>query len=102
MGWGTAFKTEVNISREHYLSIRDVKDRLLAIEEDLSEVKNRLMMLAASTPKDIINEEDIITVIHEDVKGLLEEAGGLSEKRLKLILFIEYLEDGGDLKKTQY
>ena len=102
MAWGMGFKTEVNISREHYSSIEDVKDRLLDIEEDLSEVKNRLMILAASTPKDIINEEDIITAIHNEVKELLEEVRELSEKRLKLRLLIEYLEDGGDLKKTQY
>ena len=102
MGWGTGFKTEVYISGEYYSSIEDVRDRLLDIEEDLSEVKNRLMILAASTPKDIINEEDIITAIHNEVKGSLEKVRELSEKKLKLILFVEYLEDGGDLKKTQY
>lgn len=58
MGYGTAFTTEIYLSRQLFENRYQLDERVKELEGYIESSKKELTALAMSTPKDIISEKD--------------------------------------------
>lgn len=104
MAWGIDFKTDVYLSRQSYSSKGEVEDKINEISDDITNCESKIKMYAIATPKDIVsgeNSEDIFNYINEEVLNLLELHEELIAERVRLNLYLEYLNDGGTIVKGE-
>jgi len=86
MEWGLTFK-DVYLSRVH---LAEVDCELEDVTRDINTIKDTLLVLAASTPRDVKDEEGVIEAWEEkivrEVNYALEELSDLMVKRYLLRL----------------
>lgn len=64
MSWGTNFRMVEFINRMHFDNEQQVKDKLKEIKEDTTDIEQKLLQYAVSTPKDIcLRPEEFDTAI---------------------------------------
>ena len=66
MGWGTFFKTEIYISRQHFNTIGELESTIHDYEESIEWSEKALLMYASATPKKSVEE------LHSDVQELID------------------------------
>mgnify|MGYP001298660873 CR=1 FL=1 len=104
MSWGIEFQTDIYLSRQEYKTKYEVEDRIKELSNDITDCESKLKMYAIATPKDIVhaeNAEDIFDYINQEVLTLLEWYEELIIDRFKLNLYLEYLDEGGEIKKNE-
>lgn len=109
MGWGIEFKTDVYLSRQSYSSKIDVEDKISELTTEIKDLEASLKMYAASTPRDIIfrsedaadEVDDAISYINLRVTEFLEFYRESVVDRHKLQLYLEYLNDGNEIVKSE-
>lgn len=104
MGWGIEFKTEIFLSRQSYSSKSEVEDKIDEIDQTISDFKSEIKMYAASTPKDIVsfeNSEDTVNWLNIRINDLFELIEDHLFQRYQLSLYLEYLNDGGEIIKSE-
>ena len=57
MGWGTDFKTDIYLNRMIFNSKGELEDKIEELEKGITTCKEKLLMFASSTPKDIIPDD---------------------------------------------
>lgn len=98
MGWGIDFKTDIYLSKQDYGENTElVKDEILELEKGINSSKEKILMYAAATPKDISmpTEEsiDIIFNIQIEINETLDYIRECTEKILNLTYYQRYLEN---------
>jgi len=98
MGWGIDFTADIYLSRQDYReNIELVKDEILDLEKGINSSKEKILMYAAATPKDVSmpTEEsiDIISNIQVELNDAFDYIRESTEKILNLTYYQEYLEN---------
>ena len=98
MGWGIEFEADIYLSRQDYQeNIELVKDEIIDLEKGINSSKEKILMYAAATPKDVSmsTEEsiDIISNIQIEITETLDYIRESTEKILNLTYYQEYLEN---------
>lgn len=94
MGWGTSFNTEVYISKE-ILNTKDnaenFKDTLV---DNIKEARTLLLMLVASSPKDITEkDEDPLWNVKIKAEDCVEEIISNTFKLTQVNMLLERFEE---------
>lgn len=98
MSWGTIFNADIFLSRQSYDSIASIQDMIKELDEDIEWKEKRLALLAASTPKDVVDEGcDALGWVASEVHQITEEYNDSLIERFKLSLYLDYLD--GDENK---
>ena len=104
MGWGINFTTDIYLSKVSYPTKMSVEDKIKEYDESIDDCESQIKMYASSTPKDIIpkewNEEPICW-INERLLELFDVYYENTINRYKLSLYLEYLNTGGEIIKTE-
>ena len=98
MGWGIDFNSDIYLSRQDYSeNIYLVEEKINELEKENQVSKEKILMYAASTPKDVImqTEEstDILLNIQLEINEIFEYIRENIEQILKLTYYKEYLEN---------
>ena len=104
MTWGIEFKSDIYLSRQSYLSKGDVEDKIEELSDNITDCESKLKMYAIATPKDIVSTEDsenIAYYLSNEINELLEEYRELIINRFKLDRYLDYLNDGGIIIKSE-
>jgi len=97
MGWGIQFNTDVFINKCSFSSMWQLDEEIKEMEDDIKRCSDRMLVLASSTPKDIVEEDmDVITFIVNEVGDLLEALDEAYHKKLLLMMFKEHLIETGE------
>ncbi len=91
MGWGTQFKADIYLSRQRYSSKAEVQCEIEDNEQMLKEQKERLLMYASATPKDVLVGEGEPTMydLWLEVSELIDSHTSLAIQTYKLELLLE-------------
>ena len=101
MGWGTDFTAEIYLNRQVFHSSYELDDKIDELENEINDIKGRLLMYASTNVKDIIPDEwkdEPITFIHLRVN---EELALLQEKCVELYRLFLYKETNPDYTKNK-
>jgi hypothetical protein len=104
MSWGINFKTDIYLSRQSYSSKGEVEDRIAEIDKAIYDWEAELKMYASSTPKDIVppdDSEDTVNWLNIRINEVLETYQEYLIERYRLDLYLEYLNDGGEIIKAE-
>ena len=104
MGWGIIFTTDIYLSKQSYPNKMSVEEKIEELNKYLVEIETKIKMYASSTPKDIIpNEwnEEPIEWYNNQMSGIFEWYNDVSSQLFKLQLYLEYLNDGGEIIKSE-
>lgn len=98
MGWGIDFEASIYLSRQDYQeNVELIKDEILELEKGINSSKEKILMYAAATPKDVSmqTEEsvDIISNIQVELNEAFDYIRESTEKILNLTYYQEYLEN---------
>jgi len=95
MGWGVNFKTDIYLSRQEYNeNIFQVKEKIDNLTDNIENIKIKLSMFCAATPKDIVPlEETSIDWISMETQILFTEYEEIIRDRYKLYLYLDYLKE---------
>ena len=102
MSWGTEFQTDIYLSRQEYKTKYEVEDRIKEIDLVINECEATLKMYASATPKDIVPSdfsEEPINWLNRQIDEQFEIYREYLLDRYRLELYLEYLNDGGEIKK---
>jgi predicted DNA-binding protein YlxM (UPF0122 family) len=102
MGYGIDFTANIYLSRQSYSSKGEVEDRIREIDKDLNNCEALLHMYAVASPRDVSPPEDEpIFYLKNRVNETLEEYQDLLSDRYGLEFYLEYLNDGGEIIKSE-
>jgi predicted DNA-binding protein YlxM (UPF0122 family) len=104
MSWGIYFKPEIYLSRQSYSSKGEVEDRINEINKEINNCEAELKMFASANPKDIVPPDSIeeqIFWLNDQINGSLDVYKELLADRHNLELYLEYLDDGGEIVKSE-
>jgi hypothetical protein len=104
MSWGIEFKTDIYLSRQSYSSKGEVEDRITEIDKLIHDCEAELKMYASSTPKDIVppdSSEETVNWLNIRINETLEILQEHLIERYRLVLYLEYLNDGGEIVKSE-
>lgn len=102
MSWGIDFKADIYLSRQEYNTKNDVEERIKEIDKTINECETLIKMYASSTPKDIVpseESEDPINWINNQINVEFEMYRDYLIDRYNLELYMDYLNDGGEIVK---
>jgi hypothetical protein len=92
MGWGTEFKAEIYLNKQIYKSESELENTIEEYKENISHVKEQLLMFASSNVKDISPsewEEEPIRYVHYETSKLIEYLGDLFIELYELELYLK-------------
>lgn len=102
MSWGIDFKADIYLSRQSYSSKGEVEDRMEELDKEINDYETELKMYAISQPRDVVpDDEDQISWINNRINEILELYQECVNERFKLYLYLEYLNDGGEIIKAE-
>jgi len=104
MGWGIEFKADIYLSRQSYSSKGEVEDRIAEIDKVIYDCEAELKMYASATPKDIVSPDDseaTVNWLNTRINEVLEMYQEYLIERYRLALYLEYLNDGGEIIKSE-
>ena len=94
MGWGTYFKTEVELHKEAFSCNAEVDEAIEECEIFINKMERKLLMFAAANPKDILpNEEHPVEMLQYEIEEILEAIHDELAHLHKLELLSKYLHD---------
>ncbi len=99
MGWGITFTPELYLSKFSFQSIYELQGRIREEEETITYIEKRILMIAASNPKDICGEEfkeEPLSFIQSEVSDLLRDYEEGIQLLIKLRMFETHLEETGE------
>lgn len=104
MGWGTAFNTEIYLSKQIFQHKWEVEEKIQENEKWISDCITKLKMLAIANVKDIIDpewKEESVTWINNqvnDLMGMIEES---SFENYRLNMYLDYINEkcNGEIPK---
>jgi hypothetical protein len=94
MGWGVTFNPQVFISREHYSSEDEVKEKITELTADINSRKMEIAMYISSTPKDVIPDdwkEDGMIFLNNKLESALNDITEMEIHIFKLRLLLDHL-----------
>ena len=104
MGWGTAFTTEIYLSRQVFSSRYELDEKVKELEEHIESAKKELTAFAVATPRDIMAEknedgyvENPIDQILRRTRETFEWMEGNYRELNRLYQFQEYLDENPDV-----
>ena len=100
MGWGIEFKADIYLSRQSYLNKIGVEDRIAELDTDICDCETQLKMFAAATPSDVVPSDfdgDKVSWLNNEISEALETYKELIVERHKTYLYLEYLNEGGEI-----
>lgn len=98
MGWGTAFKTEIYISRKIFRNIQELKSDIEELEEKINQYETQLKMYAIANPKDIIPEDvEVVPYMENLMSELLEMFNEDKRSYIYMCLLLEEAEKNPEL-----
>jgi len=104
MGWGIEFKADIYLSRQSYSSKGEVEDKISEFDKEINNCEAELKMFAAANPKDIVppdSVEDQILWLNNEINQTLEVYRELLMERYRLYLYLDYLNEGGEIVKSE-
>lgn len=102
MSWGIEFKADIYLSRQSYSSKGEVEDRMEELDKEINDYETELKMYAISQPRDVVpDDEDQISWINNRINEILESYRECVNDRFKLYLYLEYLNDAGEIIKAE-
>lgn len=111
MGYGTTFKTDVHLPHMVFRTKEQLLEQIEESENSISFIREKMLMLASSTPSDIYlreitddipKNEDLTSGIRELVDELFEWLGDEMSKLTKLYQFLELLEEYPEKDISEY
>jgi hypothetical protein len=112
MAWGTEFTADVYLSHLLFRTKDQLLEQIEEAEGNISLIKEKLLMYASSTPKDIYlseeteeespTDEDLLPTIHEMINELFDWLREEMFLLSKLYLFMETLENNPDKDISEY
>jgi len=96
MGWGTTFNKELYINRKVFSSIYEVEDFIEDCKLYLGTLKQKLTILAAGNPKDLVGKEwkeEVATGLSHKLNDLFNEIEETYRELVSLEYYKEYLEE---------
>ncbi len=103
MGWGITFTPELYLSKFSFQSIYELQDRIREEEETITYIEKRILMIAASNPKEICGEEfkeEPLSFVQSEINELMDGYADGIALLTKLRMFETHLEETGeDIKK---
>ena len=103
MSWGINFISDIYLSRQSYSSKGEVEDRISELDKEIINCEATLKMYASANPKDIVppdSIEDQIFWLNHQINETLESYQELLMDRYRVYLYLEYLNDGGEIVKS--
>ena len=101
MGWGIDFKADVYLSRQSYRSKQEVADRMEELDKEINDHEVKLKMIGIANPNDIVpTEEDKVFWVNREISDVLEEYRASVIDRYNLYLYLDYLNEGGEIVET--
>ena len=104
MGWGTEFRPYIYLSKEIYSTKSDIDDRIKELDKKINDCESTLKMHASSTPKDIVPpdfSETQIIWLNDQINQVLDDYQEYLLSRYRLYLYLEFIDDGGEIVKTE-
>ena len=104
MGWGVDFKADIFLSKQSYPTRYSVEDRIKELDSEIGDCEATLKMYASATPRDIIPadySDQGVFWFNIQINAALEEYREHILDRYRLQLYLEYLNDGGELVKSE-
>lgn len=96
MSWETTAKATIRFNRQTYNTLDEVDERLTEVREDLAALREKILILMAGDPRQLLNtldcegyQMDPIDVVHTRANEMLEYYRELSTEEYKLVLLIE-------------
>jgi hypothetical protein len=102
--WGIDFKADIFLSRQEYSTKYAVESRIKELDELIFECEAALKMYASATPKDIVPPdflEEPIDWINRQIDEQFQMYQEYLRDRHNLELYLEYLDDGGEIVKSE-
>ena len=106
MTWGTNFRTDVFLSHQNFSSKYEVNDKIGELDYKIENCVSQIKMYVASTPADIIPEENENTPIdwlNDVISDLFDSYREYLIERHNLYSYLEYLnhiENDGGLEQS--
>jgi len=104
MSWGIDFKADIYLSRQSYSTKYEVEDKISEMNKIITDCESELKMFASATPKDIVPpdySEEQINWLSNQIAEILEMNQEYLLERYRLTLYLEYLNDGGEIIKSE-
>lgn len=102
MGWGIEFKADIYLSRQSYSRKSEVEDKIDEIDRLITDHEAELKMFASATPKDIVpSDEEQIDWINNRINEILLAYQECLVDRYQLSLYLDYLNEGGEIIKAE-
>lgn len=96
MGWETNLQPDLYFSKETFDTLYKVEQEIDSVEKDMEACKDKLLILAASNPKDLIETDcegeplSIEDSIMYKINTILEDYQDSNDRLFKLVLLKEY------------
>ncbi len=94
MGWGTTFSPEIYLSKVTFDSKWEIEDYIKDKETSINFIRNKLLIFAASSPKDICPDEwkdDIVSYLTNELRDLLDLLEELTIEKAKINLLLNHV-----------
>lgn len=96
MSWETTAKATIRFNRQTYNTIEQVEDRLSEVRDDLRFYREKMLILMAGDPRQLLNTKDCegyqmdpADVVHSRASELIEYYSDLCVEEYKLKLLID-------------
>ena len=103
MGWGTTFSPEIYLSKATFDSKWEIEDYIKDKETSINFIRNKLLIFAASSPKDICPDEwkeDIVSYLTNELRDLLDLLEELTIEKTKTNLLLNHVTENNIDVKT--
>jgi hypothetical protein len=104
MSYGIDFKADIYLSRQSYESKEGLIDAIEHDGYDIESYESQLRMFISANPKDIIPDEwkdEPLSYLYTESGHLLDELKEAIMARHLKQLYLQYLEEGNELRPCQ-
>ena len=96
MGWGTAFKTEIYLSKQIFTRKWEVEEKIEENKKWISDNISKLKMFSAANPRDIIDpewKEEPINWLSNQIDDIMESINEYLFENYRLGMYLEYIDE---------